>query len=409
MTAQADTLTVSSTDRITCMIDGKLTHSIQTHIKEFHPEWTVERYQTEYPGEPLLSKFAEAKLAEIRARKQKEQSPLQQNLEANSPQRTKVAASIQRKAFHEIFGLGSVPSAMNEKTGQPIPISVFEGHDSTDDALIPDIDPNYVFNIELLKMVIIALELNMPMMAWGYHGTGKTTQFEQACARTKRPFLRVQHTANTEESEVIGQWVINQVNGASITEFQLGPLPTAMINGYTYCADEYDFASPAVIALYQPVLEGKALYIKNAPAALRMIRPHPQFRFVATGNTNGGGDETGLYQGTQIQNAANYSRFRITEEVTYMEPKLEAAVVAGQAAIEKKEADRLVQFANLVREMFKAGKIGTTISPRELISAGMLGRVRGGKFRQGLNSAFINRLSRVDKEAVGQVAQRIFG
>lgn len=410
MTAQADTLTVSATDRIVCKIDGKPTHSVPNHIKEFHPEWTVERYQSEFPGEPLLSAFAEAKLKEIRARKQKDAQPLQQNLEANSANnRVKVSPTSQRKAFHEIFGLGAVPSAMNEKTGQPIPISVFEGHDSTDDGLIPDIDPNYVFNIELLKMAIIALELNMPMMAWGYHGTGKTTLFEQTCARTRRPFMRVQHTANTEEAEVIGQWVINQKDGASITEFQLGPLPTAMINGYAYCADEYDFASPAVIALYQPVLEGKPLYIKNAPPALRMIRPHPNFRFVATGNTNGGGDETGLYQGTQIQNAANYSRFKITEEVTYMEPKLEAAVVAGQAAIEKKEAERLVQFANLVREMFKAGKIGTTVSPRELISAGMLGRVRGGKFRQGLNSAFINRLSRVDKEAVGQVAQRIFG
>lgn len=406
-TLEAEAPMPTAADKIICKVDGQQCHSIERHLKEFHPGWTLERYRQEYPSEPLLSEFALVKLAEIRAKKEAEKK-IQENL-STGLSRTKHGPTATRKAFHEVFGIGAVPAAMSEATKQPIPITVFENLDETDQALVPDADDNYVFNVELLKMVMIAFELNMPMYAWGFHGTGKTTLFEQAAARTGRPFMRIQHTANTEEAEVIGQWVVDAKDGVSVTEFQLGPLPTAMVNGYTLCCDEYDVAGPGIVALYQSVLEGKPLYIKNAPPALRMIRPHPNFRIVATGNTNGGGDETGLYQGTQIQNAANYSRFKITEEVTYMEEKLEIAVVQGQARIEKRDSERLVKFANMVREQFKSGKIGMTVSPRELISAGLLGRVRGGNFRKGLEAAFINRLSRVDKEAVGQLAQRIFG
>ena len=202
----------------------------------------------------------------------------------------------------------------------------------------------------------------------------------------------------------MGQYVVKDGS----TQFQLGPLPTAMLFGYEYCADEYDFAMPSVLSVYQPVLEGKPLVIKDAPPEFRVIRPHPNFRFVATGNTNGGGDETGLYQGTQIQNAANYSRFSIVEEVGYMEPKIEAAVVAGQSGIDRKDADKLVAFAKEVRDAFKAGRIGATISPRELISSAKLGLVRGSDWRGGLRLGFTNRLSRTDKEVVEQYAQRLF-
>jgi cobaltochelatase CobS len=193
------------------------------------------------------------------------------------------------------------------------------------------------------------------------------------------------------------------------TYFEPGPLALAMKHGWVYCADEYDFAMPAVLAVYQPVLEGEPLYIKEAPPEWRHIVPHPNFRFVATGNTNGSGDETGLYQGTQLGNAANYSRFAVTEEVGYMAPKIEAAVVAQQSGAAISDAERVVDFANEVREAFKASRISATISPRELIAAAKVGLVKGSDWRTGLKLAFTNRLPRVDKETVEQFAQRVFG
>lgn len=415
--------------KIVCLIDNARVDSVQIHIKNNHPDWTIEKYREKWPEAPLLSKRAEAALA-LRAKQNKEE-------QAKVAAAATTLVAFERKALADVFGFGAAKAAKNAR-GEPIMVKVLRETSAENNLLIPRVDNNYVFDIENVKTVIIGLELNMPVLAWGMHGTGKTTMFEQICARTGRPFMRVQHTVNTEESHILGQYVVKTtmvdkkvLKHATIgtpekpgetseewitvqepmttTEFQLGPLPLAMLNGQIYCADEYDFAMPSVLSVYQPVLEGKDLVIKDAPPEYRVIRPHPNFRFVATGNTNGGGDETGLYQGTQIQNAANYSRFGITIEVGYMEPKIETTVIANQAGIDSSDAEKLVSFGREVRNAFANGKLSTTISPRELITAARIGMVRGSAWRRGLRDAFMSRLNRTDREVADMFSQRLFG
>lgn len=385
-------INTGSGDKIVCKIDGALVHSVELHINKNHADkWTIAGYRETYPDEPVLSELAKSKLKERQAARSASDS---------AELMTKVFG---KRPFHEVFGLGKSPAAMNSR-GEPIMISVQEEHTPEAELYMAPLDPNYVFPIDIIKTALLGLEHNMPLYFWGYHGTGKTSAFEQTCARTRRPFVRVQHTINTEEAHILGQYVVRDGG----THFQLGPLPEAMLNGYVYCADEYDFAMPSVLSVYQPVLEGKPLIIKEAPVEMRIIRPHPNFRFVATGNTNGGGDETGLYQGTQMQNAANYSRFSITEEVPYMEKKIETAVVASQAKIATEDAEPFIRFAKEVRDSFARGVIGATISPRELIAAAKIGVLRGGDWKTGIRQGFTARLSRVDKVAVDQFATRIW-
>jgi len=386
--------TEAADGKIECRIDGGLTHSIQHYLKDRHPSWTVERYRETYPDAPLLSK----KALDLVRKKQGEKKA------TTSPVTGATEAALIMKPMHEVFDLGPVAAAKNGR-GDFIQVPTLSTVDPALLDYVPAVDANYVYSIEILKNYLIGFQFAFPMYAWGMHGTGKTTLFEQIAARTNRPVIRVQHSLNTEESHLLGQYVVK--NGS--TEFQMGPLPFAMLNGLVYIADEYDVALPSVCAVYQPVLEGKPLIIKDAPPEMRVVKPHPNFRFCATGNTNGGGDETGLYQGTQIQNAANYSRFRITEEIGYMEEKLEVAVISGQAGVDKETAGRLVKFAKAVRDAFVAGQIGATVSPRELITAGLMGRFRGGNMVMGLKVAFTNRLSRVDRQTVEQLAQRHFG
>jgi len=216
--------------------------------------------------------------------------------------------------------------------------------------------------------------------------------------------IRIQHTVNTEESHINGQWTVK----AGQTEFELGPLPMAMMNGWTYCADEYDFGLPSVLANYQAVLEGKSLVIKEAPAHLRVIKPHAEFRFVCTGNTNGSGDETGLYQGTMIQNSANYDRFGMVVNKKYMDKKAESQILQNHCKLTPVDADKMIEFASLVRQAYDGAKISDTISPRTLIFASKIGVMRGS-FSQGLMLSFMNKLSKIDKEVCVGLSQRIFG
>lgn len=398
----------ASADKIICHIDGQETHSIHLHIKQHYADtWTIERYREEFPDAPLLSEFAKQRLAASRATAAAAEQP------APAPAMTSIAALSTgvssanltqfKSTLHELFDLGNAAAAMSAK-GTPINVTVMGDHDDLAIAYLQEVDRSYVFNIDLLKKVMVAMELGFPMLLWGFHGTGKTTVVQQACARTKRPAVRVQHTINMQESEILGQWTVRD----NSTIFQLGPLPMAMLNGWTYIADEYDFAMPSVLAVYQPVLEGQSLLIKDAPAHLRKITPHPNFRFFATGNTNGCGDETGLYQGTLVQNAANYSRFQITEEVKYMDPDMEKAIVMAKTRMSASDANIYVRFAKDVREMFRSGKLTMTISPRELIAAGTIGKVFGGNFRLGLQLAFANRLPRACARTVEEYLDRVY-
>jgi cobaltochelatase CobS len=404
--------------KIRCEIDGALVHSVQHHIRDNHPDWDIDRYRATYKNAPLLSDTAKNMLTRRKAEKEA----------------AKVEDSVLRQPIDSLFGFPA--AAVTNSQGQVMQARVLDlaTINADDQAFIPDQDPDFIFNIDLVKIALMTLEMRTPGLLWGLHGTGKTSIWEQVCAKTNRPFQRVQHTINTEEAHVLGQYVVRQkvhttdvareVTGPdgkkttvieqvehvhAVTEFNLGPLPIAMMNGHVYCADEYDFGLPSVLAVYQPVMEGKALVIKDAPPEYRVIRPHPNFRFVATGNTNGGGDETGLYQGTQIQNAANYSRFGITAEVGYLDGKVEAAIVAGKSGCRMEEAKNIIKYADEIRKQFRAGAISSTISPRELINAANWGCAMGGNWRNGLNLAFANRLSRTDREVCDQFAQRLFG
>jgi len=381
-------------------------HSIQKHLKANHPEVTVEQYIQKFPGAPLMSEKAKELLAKKRTEKIAAEQGSKVEMAGTGAALASVTTlvpngSVVKRMLHEVFNLGSAKAAKSER-GEPIPISAIANPTHPD--MVPTITDNYVYDIDELKNVILALELGIPTYVWGHKGSGKSELFEQIAARTGRGFMRVQHTVNTEESHVIGQWTVRD----SQTVFELGPLPLAMINGWMYCADEYDFALPSVLSVYQAVLEGKALVIKEADAGKRIVKPHPNFRFVATGNTNGSGDETGLYQGTNIQNAANYDRFGMVIHKQYMKKQAESLILQNHIGVPEEDANKMVEFASLVREAYDGAKICDVISPRTLIYATKIG-IKRGSYRKGITLSFTNKLSKVDREVVDGLAQRIFG
>lgn len=395
-----------SDNHIHCAICNAKIHAVQLHLKEAHPEVTLDSYKEQYPEAPLLSELALQKIAERQAAKASAEpaTTVEMAGTAEAPAASVSAlipkGGVLKQAFHEVFNFGKVKSALNTK-GNPINISVLANHDHQD--YVPTKSDNYVYDIDEAKNVILAMEMKIPCYVWGHKGAGKTELLEQIAARTNRPAIRVQHTINTEESHIVGKWAVK----AGDTVFEMGPLPLAMMNGWMYIADEYDFALPSVLAVYQSVLEGKSLVITDADEANRIIKPHPNFRFCATGNTNGSGDETGLYQGTNLQNSANYDRFGMVIHKKYMKKQAESLILQNQVGLLKEDADKMVEFATLVRDAYDGAKISDVISPRTLIYAAKIGGLRGS-FRTGITLSFANKLSKVDREVVEGLAQRIF-
>lgn len=391
------TVSLTPEDKISCEICGAKVHAIQLHLRDSHPDVTLEKYQSQYPGAPILSAAAAAR---IEARK-KSAAELAASAEISAAEAKLV--ETENKPLFEVFELGKRCKGSMRHDGTPIMVEVAG---STEwDMQIPDIDGRYVFDVDVLKTLLMGMVMKIPTYLWGHAGTGKSTIFEQMYARLHRPIIRIQHTSSTEEAHIVGQMAADPERG---TYFSPGPLPLAMKYGWGYLADEYDFSFPQVLAVYQAVLEGKPLVIKEAPAdsEWRVVHPHPNFHFMGTGNTNGSGDDTGLYLGTNIQNAANFERFGIVLQMKYMAAKQESAVVSAQGNIASEDADRLVRFATMVRESFDAKKVGCTLGPRVLINAAKVGVARGS-FMTGLQLAFLNRLTPVDKETCSQIAARV--
>ncbi|UBM12725.1 AAA family ATPase [Cupriavidus metallidurans] len=405
----------TANDTITCRLCGAPTHAIQTHLQQKHEGVTMDNYKSRFPDDETLSPYAKH-LIDIESKKRAaaSQSPVTDAAPAGQAQAAVSAQSAVAVSYlaphsfvtkhmplHELLEVEAKGEAINSR-GQPIPINVFEPHPFKD--FVPSRCFHHFEEVENAKDVLLGLELNKNVYVYGFHGTGKTSLVEQLCARTNRPLIRVQHSIGIEESHIVGQWTVK----GGQTVWNPGLLQLAMRNGWVYLADEWDIAQPGVLSIYRPVLEGKALVIKEADDENRITIPHPAFRFIASGNTNGSGDETGMYQGTMMQAAPDMDRFPICIEVDYLPPEVEAKIVAGQARLNASDADKLVAFANKVREAYKTRQMTATMSLRPLIDAGELG-VYKSSLRKGLQLSFLNKLSRVDRGVAEGLADRILG
>lgn len=313
------------------------------------------------------------------------------------------------KRANDIFGVRLSNDTKNGK-GEAILLEVLPDRtDGTQEFLAVE-DPNYVMPLQDAITVAMALDsrVRLPVLLHGLHGSGKSTLAEQVCTKTNRPCIRVQHSVDTEASDIVGMWALE----GDRTVFHYGPLARAMRDGLVYIADEYDFALPNVLAVYQAVLEGNALFIKQAPEDMAIVKPHPDFRFIATGNTNGSGDETGLYQGTQIQNAANYSRFGVAIKINYQDEQSEREILTKRIGeIPNDDLNSLMDFVRLTRKAFNEKTITNTLSTREIINIARLSILKGREgpnWKYGIKHGFTNRMSTIDAGAITNIAQRVF-
>ena len=399
--------------KIKCEICGEEVHSIPSHLKAAHHEesaspMTLAEYRSNYPEAPIISEYAERLSREARERKAKEAEG------SVEPETASVAtghADVSRVNFHEAFRFGKSMKSAFTKAGAPIPVSRDNRSDEYD-YLVPEWSENYILNPELTKTVIMGLELRSPIFLYGHSGVGKSSIFKQICAGTNRRLFRFQHTVDTEESHIVGQWVVKKHidvhgNAISVTEFELGPLPLAMMNGWVYLADEIDRSSPTVLSAYQAILEGEPLVIKNAPPSMRMIKPHPLFTFAATGNTNGTGDQSGLYQATLVQDAATIERFGIVAMVDYPPEKQEIAMISAATGLHPDEAKKIRKFADEIRTKAFPTNVSLTLGPRVAINMARIGMMKGD-FVEGVTYAYANRLPEGERQAAIGIAKRIF-
>ena len=202
-----------------------------------------------------------------------------------------------------------------------------------------------------------------PTFITGLSGNGKTLNVLQSCAELNRECIRVNVTIETDEDDLLGGFRL--VNGE--TAWHDGPVVDAMKRGAVLLLDEIDLASNKIMCL-QPILEGKGVFLKKIN---EYVEPAKGFNIVATANTKGKGSEDGRFIGTNVLNEAFLERFPITFEQSYPSMKIETNIVLkvfqDLKINDKKFAENLVKWADVIRKTFYDGGIDEIISTRRIV------------------------------------------
>ena len=197
-----------------------------------------------------------------------------------------------------------------------------------------------------------------PMYITGLSGNGKTMMVEQVCAVEKRECVRVNITIETDEDDLLGGFRL--IDGHTV--WHNGPVINAMERGAILLLDEVDLGSNKMMCL-QPVLEGKAIYLKKIN---RLVTPAAGFNIIATANTKGKGSDDGRFIGTNVMNEAFLERFSVTIEQEYPPLKTEAKILCN-IIDDTSFVDKLVSWADVIRKSFAEGAVSEIISTRRLV------------------------------------------
>jgi hypothetical protein len=230
--------------------------------------------------------------------------------------------------------------------------------------LVPAQYKNYVpfGNYEDVLSIVMSNRF-FPVFISGHSGNGKTMSIEQACAKAKRKFVCVSMTPETDESDLLGNYVL--INGNM--EWRDGPVTTAARQGAVLCIDEIDYGAQNLSSL-QRVLEGKPFMLKKKG---EVITPAPGFTVFATANTKGKGSDDGRYMFTNVLNEAFLERFRTTMEQDFPPAKIENKIISKElisvGRADDDFAEKLVTWADVIRKTFTDGGCDEVISTRRLV------------------------------------------
>ena len=285
---------------------------------------------------------------------------------------------IRNPQFKAGYGTYSIESVVPENYSQPVPVQAVQtvetvpvptstvGVNVLDEniSVIPSIMDNYVpfGHFKDLKSILKS-GIFFPVFITGLSGNGKTLMVEQICAKLKKELFRVNITIETDEDDLIGSNTL--INGNIV--FKEGPVLKAMRKGAVLLLDEVDLASNKIMCL-QSILEGGGYLIKKTG---EFVKPEEGFTVVATANTKGKGSEDGRFIGTNILNEAFLERFAICLEQEYPPVTTEKKIVKGDFAIlgvsDDDFADKLVDWADVIRKSFYEGAVDEVISTRRLV------------------------------------------
>lgn len=280
----------------------------------------------------------------------------------------------------------------------------------------PPIDPGYIFPKDETRVLLLGVVNRDRTLLVGHTGTGKTSLVEQVAARLNFSVFKISFDACLTRNDLVGEWVVKKGD----MTYQRGILPVAMTTpGTIIILDEWDTINADTSFVIQRLLQredGKLMLLEKGAdddGDIEIIELHSDNVIVATANTCGQGDETGLYaHGTRVQNYAQLNRFGLTIKMEWLKPEDEEKMLMKKFSkctppLKQHEANAFVKCINKVRDGFANHQLSVPLSTRDLINWVEKYLFIGNPIVSA-KYCFINRMSMQDGEVCRNIIQRAF-
>ena len=278
------------------------------------------------------------------------------------------------------------------------------------------VDDRYIFRHDELLSALYALLTNERCWLHGHTGTGKTTLIEQIAARLKWPVRVINLDSEITRMDLIGRDTLVNEGGTTVSKFVDGILPQCMVEPYILIFDEFDFIRPDVSYVAQRVLEGNGMTITEDGG--RYVSPNPMFRIFATANTQGQGDDYGMYAGARVQSMALLDRFTAWIHVDYLPASQRLDLLkASVPGLAEEIADKIGKYVTEHIEAFKNAKVVKPVSPRGMIALGravanftalLPAKDKKKAVELALERTILNACTQQDKVVLKGIAARVF-
>jgi len=212
---------------------------------------------------------------------------------------------------------------------------------------------------DTLERIAWGVGQNLPVLLIGETGVGKTLSVRHLAHVTNNGFRRVNLNGMTTVDEFVGKLMINERG----TYWVNGILIEAMEAGDWLLIDEINACLPEIAFCLHSLLDDDRMIVLSEYDG-RIVRPHPNFRLLASMNPH----EDRRYGGTKPLNEALLDRFPVTIRMEYLPFDGEVEVVTRQSGNEDRAlVERMVRVAHDVREAMRNEKVFCTFSTRRLI------------------------------------------